>query len=219
MFVSNFLFLRQKRTSLQTRPLIYQWLFLLTMLVLGNACNATTDDSISQTRVTQKDEIGAYHWIVKTPNDISFEFIQRIPDQTRAFYIARNFSAEAASEYATACIFQTILTNNSKDKVVKINLSNWRVIKNNKKIPLQLDSDWQQKWIKMNLSKSSRIAFRWSQFPTIQEHKPGDWFQGMLAANLLPDTKFNLYIQWKVNDKVHEATIQNLQCAVDRTLD
>ena len=197
----------------------YGSLFILLMSITLSGNASENNSNISQHHSTDKDAVAASRWIAKSSSGIRFEFAQRIPDQTRSFYLARDFPPAAASQYATACIFQTILNNNSKDHILKIDLSDWRVIYKNKKIPLKLEQDWQKLWKKMNISKAGRIAFRWSQFPKIQVHKPTDWFQGMTAFNLPPGTVFDLYVKWYEDDKPHDAIINNIQCPDDRRLD
>ena len=193
------------------------WL-LLSLAVCHSVYAENASNTIRQHRITENDAVAAFRWIAETKNGVRFTFAQRIPDQTRSFYLAREFPLVAASRYATACIFQVILNNDSKDRVVKIDLADWRVIHNDIKKPIILERDWQKIWEKMNISKSGRIAFRWSQFPKIQNHEPGDWFQGMAAADLPPSTEFDLYIKWLENDKSHDAIIHKLQCAADRDL-
>jgi len=218
MYYFKSLVARMIKIGLLNRILDYKLLFVIPILMLECGCAIHSSNRITQQRLIEKGPVGAYRWVVESPSGVHFQFVQRIPDQTRAFYMAREFSTAAANKYATACIFQAILNNNSKNLVIKTDLSSWRVIQNGKKSPLPLERDWQKIWKKMNISNSGRIAFRWSQFPTIQIDKPGDWFQGMTAANLPPGSKFDLYLKWYENDKPREAVIHKLQCADDRRL-
>ncbi len=218
MLISNIL-LANKNLFKSLQQTKCRSLLLALILSIVSGCAANPVGNISQHQSTDKDAVGASRWIAESASGIRFEFAQRIPDQTRSFYLAREFPPAAASRYATACIFQTILNNNSKDLILKINLSDWRVVYKDKKIPLQLVQDWQKLWKKMNISKTGRIAFRWSQFPKIQVHKPTDWFQGMTAFSLPPGTVFNLYVKWYENDEPRDAIIHNLKCPDDRRLD
>ena len=219
MFIFNSLVARPVMIELLNKILRYKWLFTISIVVIESGCAMNSSSYITQHRLTEKGQVGAYRWVAESPSGVRFQFAQRIPDQTRAFYMARGFSTAAANKYATACVFQAILNNNSKNLVIKTDLSNWQIIQNGKKSPLPLERDWQIIWNKMNISQSGRIAFRWSQFPTIQVDKPGDWFQGMTTTNLPPGTKFDLYIKWYENGKPREAIIHRLQCADDRRLD
>ncbi len=171
-----------------------------------------------QTRSQQQDAVGSYHWTLEAPSGVTFEFIQRVPDQTRSFYLARGFSAETADRYATACVFQTIVKNGSQDHELSIDLKDWKVRANGTTRPLTLTEQWLDRWKTSGVSKTARIAFRWSQFPTVQHHAPGDWFQGMIAAEVPPTSKFDLVIHWREGGKQHTAMARNLQCARDRTL-
>lgn len=177
-----------------------------------------SEATATQTRTQQDDEVGSYGWTLQTKNGVKFQLIQRVPDQTRSFYVARGFPLEAADRYATACVFQTIVENGTENKEVTIDLHNWKVVKSGTSHPLRLTGQWQQRWKESGVSDSARIAFQWSQFPTVQRHAPGDWFQGMIATQVPPDTKFGLVIRWKEDGQPREATLKQLECAQDRTL-
>jgi hypothetical protein len=172
---------------------------------------------VSQRRV-QDGDAGAYRWILDTASGVRFQFIQRFPDQTRSFYNGRGFTLEAADKYASACVLQTVVNNNTNDKVVAFDLADWRVIEAGRERPLKLTADWQAEWERLGLPQSARIAFQWSQFPNVQEHQPGDWFQGMIAAELPPATVFELKIHWTENGIAHTAVVHDVQCAEDKKL-
>lgn len=193
--------------------------YCLYTCLLVVACNpACAQDNIVQKRVQEDSTIGSYRWIVDTTSGVRFQLVQRIPDQTRSFYNGRGFPLEAADRYASACVMQTIVNNNSADKVVSFDLADWRVVHHGSEHPLKLTAEWQQEWERLGVPKSGRIAFQWSQFPNVQRHQPGDWFQGMIAAELPPDTTFELAIKWAENGEAHSAIIKDLQCAKDRNL-
>ena len=175
-------------------------------------------DDISQKRVQEDSTIGSYRWIADAPSGARFQLVQRIPDQTRSFYNVRGFPINAADVYATSCVMQTIFNNNTNNKVVSFNLADWTITHNGVKKPLKLTTEWMDEWKKMGVSQSARIAFRWSQFPTVQKHQPGDWFQGMIAAGLPGGSSFDLGIKWTENGVTHTATIKDVQCAKDRIL-
>ncbi len=185
------------------------------MLAISEA-HANSD--MVQTRTKQQDAVGSYHWTLEAPSGVTFQFIQRVPDQTRSFYLARGFSAEAADRYATACVFQTIVTNGSQNHELSIDLKDWKVRANGTTRPLTLTEQWLDRWKTSGVSKTARIAFQWSQFPTVQHHAPGDWFQGMIATEVPPTSEFDLVIHWREDGKPRTATVRNLQCARDRTL-
>lgn len=187
------------------------------MLVQSNTAFSSEATTV-QTRTKQDDEVGSYGWTLQTENGVRFQLIQRVPDQTRSFYVARGFPLEAADRYATACVFQTIVENGTDNKELTIDLHDWEVRNNGNRRPLRLTGQWQRRWEETGVSDSARIAFQWSQFPTVQRHAPGDWFQGMIATEVPPDTEFGLVIRWKENGQPREAVLKQLECAQDRTL-
>lgn len=187
-------------------------------LLFCSCSSAIAKDKFTQKRILNSGVVHSYRWIATAPSGVRFQLVQRIPDQTRSFYIDKGFSLKAADEYASACVMQTIFNNNTKDKTVSFNLADWRVIHNGISKPLKLRKQWLAEWEKLKVPKSARIAFRWSQFPTYQEHSPGDWFQGMIAVGLSPGSKFDLKITWSENKVVHTATMKNIQCAKDINL-
>lgn len=194
------------------------WIWIGLALGFVNAAVAGDDTEYTQTRVKQDDQVGSLHWTLETPSGVKFQLIQRVPDQTRSFYIARGFPAEAADRYATACVFQTIVENGSKDKELTIDLSQWTVQAGPDSHPLTLTEQWQQRWQDQGVSQSARIAFQWSQLPTVQRHAPGDWFQGMIATEIPPGEKFGLELHWSEDGQPHQAAFKGLECAADRTL-
>jgi hypothetical protein len=58
---------------------------------------------------------------------VSLRLVQRLPDQTRAFFQARGFSSAAADRIANACIFQTIFRNESEQPLSYL-LDDWRIL-------------------------------------------------------------------------------------------
>jgi len=202
------------------RRLIFIRLFIPVFSVLATGCFANDNgrsDGITQRLLTEP-ETGSYRWIMDTSGGIQIQLVQRIPDQTRSFYIARGFQRPAADRYAEACVFQTIFHNNSKDALVRIDLSEWRVLADGSEKALRLEPAWQAEWKKMGVSQSARVAFKWSQFPSKQKHRPGDWFQGMIAAERPFGSELDLKVKWSENGVKHEAVIRGLKCAEDRTL-
>jgi len=192
--------------------------FLYTGLLVI-ACNPVcAKDTVVQKRIQEDSAVGSYRWIVDSASGVRFQLVQRIPDQTRSFYNGRGFSLEAADRYASACVMQTIVNNNSADKAVTFDLADWRVVHHGSAHPLKLTAEWQHEWERLNVPKAARIAFQWSQFPNVQRHQPGDWFQGMIAAELPPDTKFELAIKWAENGEARSVIIKDLLCAKDRNL-
>jgi len=168
---------------------------------------------------TQNEETGLIGWKLKQGN-MELELVQRLPDQTRAFFLARGFPAGIADDLGRSCIFQTILRNTGTDAGVSlaltVSLKDWRVSQGDASRPLKLKEAWDQTWPDALVSKSARLAFRWATFPSTQTFQSGDYNWGMISFGLTPGTRFDLRLVWNEADKKHSAQIENLICAPDR---
>ncbi len=102
---------------------------------------------------------------------LSLRLVQRLPDQTRAFFQARGFSSAAADRIADACIFQTIFRNESEQPVSYV-LDHWRVLRPGASGQLMTRERWDVAWREGEASQSARIALRWSLLPTRQRFEP-----------------------------------------------
>ncbi len=148
------------------------------------------------------------------------ELVQRLPDQTRAFFMARGFSKKIANDIALSCVFQTIGTNIS-DKTnpaaIEVSLKDWRLKVNNKEKKVKLKTAWDKQWSETEVNKASRIAFKWATFPSYQNFSnSGDYGWGMTSFNLPPQTVFDLKIVWTQNKKPQHAWIRSIECPEDR---
>lgn len=155
--------------------------------------------------------------------DMQLELIQRLPDQTRGFFLARGFKRNIADQIANACVFQTIIRNTgsateqSDRNAITVSLKHWRTTFKHKIQPLKLKEDWIENWPLSSVKPAARHAFRWASFPTEQTfHPTGDYNWGMITFGLSPGDVFDLQIQWQIADKTHQALIKNIQCAEDR---
>jgi hypothetical protein len=150
--------------------------------------------------------------------DLEIELIQRLPDQTRAFFLARGFSSEVADEIATRCVFQTIVRNRGdagSGKPIAIDLGQWRMLHDGTRAGIRLKEDWIASWPQDRVSQASRLAFRWATFPTVQEFLPGDYNWGMTAYGLPPGAVFDLNMVWEQGGQVQSDWIRGLECPAD----
>ena len=166
-----------------------------------------------------QDENGLQSWHLQQ-GALSLKLIQRTPDQTRAFFLARGFPREAANEIATACVLQTIGRNLSgAEKPVSLgyDLHDWRIRHQGKLQPIRLKEDWAEAWKnRPEIPEAARIAFRWATFPTRQQFEPGgDYNWGMTSFGLPPGSRFDLQLRWQENGQPKSAWIENLQCPED----
>jgi len=163
------------------------------------------------------DETGLRKWHLVEGN-LEVELVQRLPDQTRGFFLARGFPAAIADEIAVSCIFQTIIRNagNQSDSgKVGVDLAQWRVIHGAGKQGIRLKEPWLASWPETTVSKASRLAFQWALFPTRQEFLADDYNWGMTAFGLPPGAVFDLDLVWQEDGKAHTARITAIECAHD----
>ena len=168
--------------------------------------------------VTSTDEeTGLLGWRF-TEGDIEVELIQRLPDQTRGFFLARNFPGDVADEIATNCIFQTIIRNTGdidSGTTLGVDLEQWRLLHAGSETGIKLKEAWSDSWPEAKVSQAARLAFRWATFPTRQEFRPGDYNWGMTAYGLPPGKVFDLQVHWQSGGQTHSAWMRGIACAPD----
>jgi hypothetical protein len=149
---------------------------------------------------------------------MSLRLVQRLPDQTRGYFLARGFAEPEADLIAKSCVFQTVFKNESQNhqpSPLEYNLHNWVVSSDGRTQGMKLREDWKQEWQRRKIALAAQLAFEWSLYPTQQVYKPGDYNWGMSIFNLKPGTKFDLKVVWRQYGKTHTATIKDIQCAAD----
>lgn len=179
-------------------------LLILALLVPALAQSA-------QARHTDPDT-GAATWETQV-HGVTLRLTQILPDQARAFYINRGFSAQSVEPYATACVYMTVLRNDAAPGAVGFALKDWRIRVNGEERPLRSVDEWMAQWQQKGLSEPARIAFRWAQFPVEQEYALGEWNQGMLAMGLPAGSRFDLVARWQVEDRTYEGVLTDVRCA------
>lgn len=190
---------------------ISRLLLLLPLLVSGLPLLAA--DIVHSTN----EDTGLRKWQLLDGN-LEIELVQRLPDQTRGFFMARGFSAAIAEEIAVSCIFQTIIRNRGgpdADGTIGIDLGQWRVLYADGEQAVRLKEPWMASWSDGAVSEASRLAFQWALFPTRQEFQADDYNWGMTAFGLPPGAVFNLDLAWQVDGKAHTARIAAIECAPD----
>ena len=149
---------------------------------------------------------------------MSLRLVQRLPIQTRGYFLARGFSKTQADRIAQSCVFQTVFKNNSQLSTpapLRYNLRDWVIYVKGKQQGLKTREDWAKEWRQENIKKPQQIAFEWSLYPTKQEYRAGDYNWGMSIFNLKPGSKFDLAVSWQQYGKTHRIRINNMQCAPD----
>jgi len=147
------------------------------------------------------------------------ELIQRLPDQTRAFFLARGFSQKLADDIALSCVFQGIGRNifkSGENKSISVDLRNWQLQVGSKTRSIKQKEQWDAEWDGQAVSTASRIAYRWATFPTQQTFEPvGDYNWGMISFDLPPGTRFDVHVHWLLNGSPQQAWVRNVHCPAD----
>jgi hypothetical protein len=156
-----------------------------------------------------------WHFVEGT---LEVELVQRLPDQTRGFFMARGFPAAIANEIAVSCIFQTIIRNTggqAAGSTVSVDLAQWHILHKDGEQAIRLKEPWIASWPESAVGEASRLAFQWALFPTRQEFLADDYNWGMTAFGLPPGAVFDLDLVWQEDGKVHTARIAAIECAPD----
>ena len=187
-------------------------LLSLTLLAVWSAAAlAATDMSVDP-------ETGLASWQTET-DGIQVRLTQISPDQARAFYQARGFSAAAAERYARECVFMTVVRNIG-DAPLRHQLDGWRyVVAGQPPRAIRSKAEWERLWKQQGVPESARIAFTWAQFPTAQTFAPGDWNQGMTTYSMPRGGQLDLHFVWRtlngknVNGSLHKGLLEQVRCA------
>jgi hypothetical protein len=158
-------------------------------------------------------ETGLKFWTWRF-NGVTMQLVQRLPDQTRAFFLGRGFAADTADLIGRACVFQTIFRNDGKQPVV-YDLNDWRVNYQGERRSLRTREVWDRQWQVQGINQAARIAFRWSLLPTRQGFEPGDYNWGMTSFGLQPAEQFDLSLVVVINGESVVGEIPALVCAAD----
>ena len=178
----------------------------LTLLALWPLAAAATTESSTDP------ETGLVTWQTETAG-IQVRLTQISPDQARAFYQARGFSAAAAERYAGECVFMTVVRNIG-DAPIQHRLADWRYVSAGQAPrPIRSKTEWDRLWKRQSVAESARIAFNWAQFPATQTFAPGDWNQGMTTYSVPHGGPFDLRFVWRAGGKQHSGLLEQVRCA------
>ena len=169
----------------------------------------------AETRHATDPETGIETWEAAA-HGVSLRLTQILPDQVRGFYLARGFDAESVELLAAAaCVFQTVLRNESARGAIEFSLADWRSITARGERPLKLEADWQKDWEKRGVPLAARTAFRYALYPTQHRYDVGDWNMGMTTYALPLGSRFDLRFVWHEGDKRREAMLSGVRCATE----
>ncbi len=145
---------------------------------------------------------------------ISIKLVQRLPDQTRAFFLGRGFPRQAADQIARSCVFQSIFHNEGTTPL-DYDLREWRIRHDDHTKQMRLQDAWDRQWRADGISPSARIAFRWSLLPPQQHFEPGDYNWGMTIYGLRPGERFDLELVMYTGGQRVTGRIPNIQCPME----
>ncbi|VAW93033.1 hypothetical protein MNBD_GAMMA23-835 [hydrothermal vent metagenome] len=171
--------------------------------------------------VTKNPSTQLKSWVLKE-GGFKLELIQRLPDQTRAFFQGRGFSSKIANDLALSCIFQAIGTNIGTPKQkhaesVSYSLKDWKIKMGDKIQTVKSKEIWKTQWSPSAVNTAAKIAFTWATFPTQQTFSSSsDYGWGMISFGFPPKTTFDLKVVWKQNNKTNSRWVRAIMCPPDR---
>lgn len=149
---------------------------------------------------------------------MSLRLVQRLPDQSRAFFLARGFNAEQVEEVAGRCVFQTVyrnLSHEAQPSPLHYRQRDWVIHHPQHEASILIREDWAVLWEARDAAPAARIAFQWALLPPEQTYEPGDYNWGMTMIDLPPGTHFDLEVRWEQFGATRSAFIEDLRCASD----
>jgi hypothetical protein len=186
------------------------WLYLLvTMLYLSPA----QAELVSGTDETA--QLPFWEW---RNDSVTLRFVQRLPDQTRAYFAGRGFKPAEVEHIAGHCIFQTVYTNITTDAAphtIEHDIRNWRYHYNGKSYTMKPREDWKPLWQQRNVAQAQIVAFEWSLLPSQQIFQAGDYNWGMSVFKVPHGESFDLDIKWQVDGQPQAAKLKGMTCAKD----
>lgn len=175
---------------------------------------ATMPGWVSAAIITSADEqtgLRTWEW---RETGFSIQLVQRLPDQTRAFFQGRGFNSADADYIAKACVFQTIFRNDG-NRPLNYSLEDWRISYQGEHRRLLTREGWNEKWRDSEPSQAARIALHWALLPTRQQFAPGDYNWGMTSFDLPPGESFDLDLVLALDGNSITQTITGIVCAAD----
>ncbi|UCE89947.1 MAG: hypothetical protein JSW10_03725 [Pseudomonadota bacterium] len=144
-----------------------------------------------------------------------FRLGPRTPEQIAAFYEARGFPAAAIDALNQTC-FITVSMRNKSNKVIWLELKNWRLIAASGEIQRLKRSYWQQLWSHLNVPQANRSTFGWTLLPETRDLQPSEPVGGNIT--LPPTTEpFTLEARFKTGREKRAGEIilryDNVRCA------
>jgi len=110
--------------------------------------------------------------IVKIP-EMEVNFTPRTANQMISFYEARGFPKAMRDVLKKQC-FITIGIQNTSNKKIWLDMSNWKFTVGGKPMKREHRDYWKQRWQKMGMPLSKQSTFRWTLIPETLDYLPGE---------------------------------------------
>lgn len=207
----------RERAGVRASPV--RWSAALWLLAAAVCLLPGSSSGAGSARVTKGVDAQAQlpYWQV-ADRGMSLRLVQRLPDQTRAFFMARGFTPPQAEVIAQRCVFQTVFRNTSKGTApspLSYDLHEWVVHYRGRRRAMLTRQAWPHMWRGKAPSQPAQIALNWALLPTRQRYQPGDFNWGMSVFGLEPGAKFDLDVVWHQYGKTRTVRIKEIQCAPD----
>jgi hypothetical protein len=137
---------------------------------------------------------------------LAIEFQPRTPEQMQAFYSARGFPQPMVALLAKQC-FITVRVHNTSDRVVWLELADWRFSAGGKALHRRTREEWKSIWAEMEIPLASQSTFRWTLLPESLDFQPGEREGGNI---ILPPTvePIRLQAQFATGSDRHGAPLR-----------
>jgi hypothetical protein len=122
---------------------------------------------------------------------LDMELRPRTPEQVSAFYAARGFPRPMVEILARHC-FITVRIHNTSDRVIWLELANWRFTAAGQTLVRQHRDEWKSRWQAMDMPLASQSTFRWTLLPETLDFQPGEQEGGNI---ILPPTTAPISVQ------------------------
>ncbi|WP_455197932.1 hypothetical protein [Kaarinaea lacus] len=168
--------------------------------------------------VTGTDEVAQLPFWEWRNNYMTVRLVQRLPDQTRAYFSGRGFKSPEVKVISGFCIFQTVYTNTTGEenkRVIEHDIRTWRYRYKGKDLLMKPREDWKNDWLALGVAQSQIVAFEWSLFPSRQTFKAGDYNWGMSVFKVAHGDSFDLELNWTVDGIKQSAMVPGITCAKD----
>ena len=117
------------------------------LLILASFLVAATTIAAVSTGTDEQAQLPYWQW---EDDVVSIRLVQRLPDQTRAYFAGRGFEDDDVKLIAEHCFFQTVFKNIAppqSKQTIDYDLRKWYALVDGKRVELKLRGDWRSIWL------------------------------------------------------------------------